>query len=72
MVMGGPSDRKQRLAAALRENLHRRKQQQRARRTADDFKPENTGNPGFSSGQPLGHDAVHGGNLPGHDENRTD
>ncbi len=30
-------DRKQRLAAALRENLHRRKQQQRDRRKNDPF-----------------------------------
>ena len=72
MVMGGASDRKQRLAAALRENLHRRKQQQRARRNNPEIKPENATNTAFSSGQSLGHDAVHGGDAPQRDENRTD
>ena len=74
--MADTPDRKQRLAAALRENLRRRKQQQRARRQNTGLLPEGGDNAGLSSAQPLGcegtmqGDQTVDGTRP--DENRTD
>lgn len=75
-VMAETPDRKQRLAAALRENLRRRKQQQRARRQKSNLMPETADNVGLSSGQSLGCAGTPQGDQTvdrtGSDENRTD
>ena len=75
-MMADTPDRKQRLAAALRENLRRRKQQQRARRQNTGLLPEGGDNAGLSSAQPLGcEDRIQGDQTVDRarpDENRTD
>ena len=65
-------DRKQRLAAALRENLHRRKQQQRARRKNGTFLDEKGGDIAFSPDKPILNDPIHGADPSVRDQDRTD
>ena len=54
--MAEAPDRKQRSAAALRENLYRRKHQQRARRESIEGQLAKAGHQDFSSAQGLGAD----------------
>ena len=71
-MMAETPDRKQRLAAALRENLYRRKQQQRERRKNGTFMDEKNDNSAFSTEKPVLNDPIHGADPSVRDENRTD
>jgi hypothetical protein len=70
--MADALDRKQRLAAALRENLYRRKQQQRQRRKNDVFLIETDRNNPVLSEKLTNKDQNHDADLSVRDQNRTD
>ena len=70
--MAEAPDRKQRLAAALRENLYRRKQQQRERRKNGTLMHENNDNRAFSTEKQVLNDPLHDADPSVRDQNRTD
>jgi len=71
-VMADTPDRKQRLAAALRENLSRRKKHQRERRKNDAFLDEKADHSPFSTEKQGFNDPIHDADPSVRDENRTD